>query len=193
MKDYRTIEEMIEMMPEPNRGICAKILADNRALFQAVQGSSHNHQAWPGGYFDHVQETMNIAVMLYEALNPLRPLPFALPDALLVNFFHDIEKPWKYEFNGNGELCYREELKDKEAQRLFREKKLHTYGVKLTEDQENALRYVEGEFDDYLNTRRVMGPLAAFCHMCDVASARIWFDHPRQHHDPLHGAERMRD
>lgn len=190
---YYTIEEMIEMLPEPNRGICSQILADNRELFQAVQGSSNNHQAWPGGYFDHVQETMNIAVMLYNSLNPLRPLPFTVADALLVNFFHDIEKPWKYELCDGGKLCYREELKDKEAQRIFRMQKMHAYGIRLTEDQDNAMRYVEGEFDDYTNERRVMGPLAAFCHMCDVASARIWFDHPRAQHDPLHGAERMRD
>ena len=39
---YHTIEEMIGMLPEPNRGICSKILADNRELFQAVQGSSNN-------------------------------------------------------------------------------------------------------------------------------------------------------
>lgn len=188
-----TIEEMIEMLPEPNRGICSRILEDNRSLFQTVQGSSHNRQAWPGGYFDHVQETMNIAILLYGALNPLRPLPFALPDALLVNFFHDIEKPWKYQVGDDGELYYREELTDKDAQRIFRTQKIHHYGIRLTEEQENAMRYIEGEFDDYTNEQRVMGPLAAFCHMCDVASARIWFDHPRQQHDPLHGAERMRD
>lgn len=190
---YYTLEEMIEMLPEPNRGICAQILADNRELFQLVQGSSNNHQAWPGGYFDHVQETMNIAVMLYGALNPLRPLPFALTDALLINFFHDIEKPWKYEVGEDGKLYYREELKNKEAQHIFRTAKLEEYGLRLTEEQNNAMRYVEGEFNDYTNERRVMGPLAAFCHMCDVASARIWFDHPRAQHDPLHGAERIQD
>ena len=184
---------MIEMLPEPNRGICSMILADNRELFQAVQGSSNNHQAWPGGYFDHVQETMNIAVMLYNALNPLRPMPFTVADALLVNFFHDIEKPWKYEFCEDGKLCYRKELKDKEAQRIFRAKKMAEYGIQLTAEQENALRYVEGEFDDYTNERRVMGPLAAFCHMCDVASARIWFDYPVHGQDSWPGAKRIRN
>ena len=190
---YHTIEEMIEMLSEPNRGTCKTILADNRELLQAVHGSSNNHQVWQGGYFDHVQETMNIVVMLYNALNPLRPFPFTLADALLVNFFHDIEKPWKYELGEDGKLYYREELKDKEAQRIFRMQKMHEYGIRLTEEQDNAMWYVEGEFADYTNERRVMGPLAAFCHMCDVASARIWFDHPRQQHGPLHGAERMQD
>jgi hypothetical protein len=186
---HHTIEEMIEMLPEPNRGICSRILADNKELFQTVQGSSHNHQAWPGGYFDHIQETMNIAILLYGSMSQLRALPFELSDALLVNFFHDIEKPWKYEIGEDGKLYYREDLRDKDAQLIFRTKKLHEYGIKLTDEQENAMRYVEGEFDDYSNEKRMMGPLAAFCHMCDVASARIWFDQPRQENDLRNNTE----
>ena len=60
---YRTIEELLDLIDEPNGSICKKILFDNRKLFQTVQGSTNNHQNWPGGYFDHVQEIMNIAVL----------------------------------------------------------------------------------------------------------------------------------
>jgi hypothetical protein len=35
-----------------------------------------------------------------------------------------------------------------------------------------------------------MSPLAAFCHMCDVASARLWHDHPWPRDDPWAGAAR---
>jgi hypothetical protein len=59
---------------------------------------------------------------------------------------------------------------------IFRLNKLAEYKIVLTDDQSNALRYVEGEGNDYSNAKRVMGPLAAFCHLCDVTSARIWFD-----------------
>jgi len=52
-------------------------------------------------------------------------------------------------------------------------------GLHLTEDQWNGLTYVEGEGDAYSPLRRVMGPLATFCHLCDVTSARIWPDEPR--------------
>jgi len=37
---YYTIEEMIGMIEKPDRSACFKILADNRILFQTVQGSS---------------------------------------------------------------------------------------------------------------------------------------------------------
>ena len=35
---------------------------------------------------------MNIAVVLYERLNSIRPLPFSLSDLLLVVYLHDVEK-----------------------------------------------------------------------------------------------------
>jgi len=36
-----------------------------------------------------------------------------------------------------------------------------------------------------------MGPLAAMAHLCDVTSARIWFDCPAAAHDPWEGAARF--
>jgi hypothetical protein len=190
---YRRIEEMIEMIDEPNRSACATILADNRDLFQKVQGASHNHQAWPGGYFDHVQEVMNIALVLYHELSALRLLPFSVSDALLVLFLHDIEKPWKYEIDNDGKLKYKEALKTKADCHIFRNQKLREYGIVLTAEQENGMKYVEGEHNDYTNLRRVMGPLAAFCHLCDVTSARIWHNHPLAQDDLWNGAGRLRD
>lgn len=190
---YFSIEELIDMIDSPHREACKRILQDNRLLFQRVQGSKHNHQAWAGGYFDHVQEIMNIARELYYVMNALRPLPFSLSDALLVVFLHDIEKPWKYALNVDGRLDEIEVLRSKEAQHQFRAKKLKEYGIVLTPDQQNGLRYVEGELSDYSGWERKMGPLAALCHLADVASARIWFDHPLVQGDPWQGAGRVRD
>lgn len=189
---YYSIDEMIEMIDEPHRSSCRRILAENLALFRTVQGSKHNHQAWLGGYFDHVQEIMNIAIVQYAWANALRPLPFSLSDALLIVFLHDIEKPWKYELVG-GRLQEIEALRTKPAQRAFRLRKLSEYGVVLSDDQVNALAYVEGESLDYSGYRRVMGPLAAFCHCADVMSARVWFDHPAERDDPWIGAVRTRN
>jgi len=190
---YFSVEKLIDMISEPNRSICARILIDNKQLFQKVQGASHNHQAWPGGYFDHVQEVMNIAVVLYQQMNALRPLPFTLSDALLVMFLHDIEKPWKYEIGADGKMKYKDSMKTKTEFREFRNKKLAEYGIALTAEQENGMKYVEGEHNDYTNLRRVMGELAAFCHLCDVTSARIWHNYPLTKNDPWEGACRIRN
>lgn len=191
--NYHTIEQMLGMIDEPNRSACLRILADNKKLFQTVQGSTNNHQNWPGGYFDHVQEIMNIAVVLYEQLSSIRPLPFSLSDLLLVVYLHDVEKPWKYELHDDGQLHHKATMQNKEDHQRFRMAKLTKYGVVFTPEQENGMKYAEGELNDYSNRRRIMGPLACVAHMCDVASARLWFDHPMQENDPWLGARRIRD
>jgi 23S rRNA maturation-related 3'-5' exoribonuclease YhaM len=190
---YLTIEQRLDILPEPNRSACLAILADHRALFQTVQGSTNNHQNWVGGYFDHVQEVMNIAAVEYERLDSLRPLSFELSDLLLVLYLHDIEKPWKYELHADGQLHHKPAFASKEDQQHFRLRKLAEYGILLTPEQENGIRYAEGELTDYSSRRRVMGPLAALAHVCDVLSARCWHDHPLIQDDPWVGAGRIRD
>src|SRR5688572_7447394 len=189
---YRPIEDLVALIDGPNGAACRRILDENRRLFETVQGSTNNHQAWPGGYVDHVTEVLNEAVVLYAAKSACRPLAFSLSDALLVLFLHDVEKPWKYELGPDGQLNHRDGLQTKADAHAFRAVKLAEYGIVLTDDQQNGMKYVEGEFDDYSNRRRAMGPLAAFCHMCDVSSARIGFDHPAAVDDPWTGAARRR-
>lgn len=164
---YRTLEELLDMIPEV-AGKFRHLTELN--LFTQARGSSHNHQAWKGGYLDHVVETMNIACWLYET-SP-RTLPFTLDSALIVLFLHDIEKPFKEVIGG---------WKTKEDRRTFRETVIQQNQIPLTDNQKNALEYVEGEHD-YSNTERKMGPLAAFCHTCDILSARLWFDRGMERH-----------
>jgi 23S rRNA maturation-related 3'-5' exoribonuclease YhaM len=187
---YESVESLVACIDEPNRSGCSRMLSEHRALFATVQGSTHNHQAWPGGYLDHVVEVMNIANVLYEQFSALRPLPFSRSDLLLVVFLHDIEKPWKYELGDDGQLHHKAALQGKAAHQQFRMEMLARYGIALTAEHENGLRYAEGELTDYTNQQRRMGPLAAMAHMCDVASARLWFDHPAAVDDPWTGAHR---
>ena len=188
---YESVESLVHRIDNPNGAACAKILADHRTLFATVQGSTNNHQAWRGGYLDHVSEVMNIAVVLYEQLSAKRPLPFSLSDLLLVVFLHDIEKPWKYELGADGQLHHKAEMQGKAAHQKFRMEMLGKYGITLTAEHENGLKYAEGELNDYTNKQRMMGPLAAMAHMCDVASARLWFDFPAASADPWTGAARV--
>jgi 23S rRNA maturation-related 3'-5' exoribonuclease YhaM len=188
---YASVEQLVHLIDDPNGAACARILADHRELLATVQGSTHNHQAWRGGYLDHISEVMNIAVVLYEQLSARRPLPFSMSDILLVMFLHDIEKPWKYELGADGQLRHKAGMQGKEAHHRFRMELLAKYGVVLTAEHENGLKYAEGELADYTNQRRMMGPLAALAHMCDVASARLWFDFPAASGDPWPGAARV--
>ena len=209
--DYVDIDAMLGMCEDAGP-LLRTILRDHEALFAKAAGSSSNHQAWEGGYLDHVAETMNIARWLY-GCSP-RNFPFRLSDALVVMFLHDIEKPFKDTARRKRQVwCCREcGLRDcddpavaehqaldnwaneggappddvwqpwtKEDRRLFREGLIDRYGVRLTPEQQNALRYVEGVPDkEYTPGERTMGELAGFCHCCDVLSARTWHDRGRE-------------
>jgi len=177
---------MVIMIKKPGRTACQKVLSQEYSRFKTAPGASHNHHVWKGGYLDHVQESMNIGIVLYHLFKDIRPLPFSLSDALLILFLHDIEKPWRYAKNNKEKKL----LRTKEQRRIFQNQKLAEYGFKLTKEQQNAMRYVEGELEDYSPLKRVMNPLAAFCHLADITSARIWFDHPLTKNDPWRGSKR---
>jgi hypothetical protein len=177
MKYYK-LEEMLQMLNDPNRDRCIRLYKDNIERFNKAQGSSHNHQAWEGGYVDHITEVMNISILLYSAYS-IRKLNFSLGDALLVMFLHDLEKSWKDRVK---------ELTDdwwgsapiKIVNEIVREEVIKKYEIALTEQQRNALKYVEGENNDYTSVRRKMNELAAFCHIADITSARLWHDQPNE-------------
>ncbi len=75
---YASVESLLNRIDNPNGATCRRILAHHRELFATVQGSTNNHQAWRGGYLDHVSEVMNIGVLLSEQLSAERALPFSL-------------------------------------------------------------------------------------------------------------------
>jgi hypothetical protein len=189
---YYTLEQMLEMIDEPNRTACQNILNDNLELFKTVQGSAYNHHTWIGGYYDHIMDVMNIAIVLYERLNSLRPLPFSLSDLLLVLYLHDIEKPWRYDLI-DGKLYNKESMQDREMQNNFRIQKLQEYGIQLNPEHENGIKYTEGEGKDYSMNGRVMNELACLAHMSDVCSARLWFDYPDETNDTWDGAKRVNE
>lgn len=191
--EYLTLDALIELIDEPNRSACKRILAEHRVLFETARGSTHNHQTWEGGYIDHVTDGMNFGRHLYPFMESFgRPLPFSLSDALLVFFLHDLEKPWRILVNAAGEASNRQGLSTKEEFKAFREAKLVEYGISLTTEQLNGLTYVEGEYKDYSSLRRVMNELAAFCHMMDNWCARGWYDYPKAEEDEWVGARRFR-
>lgn len=191
---YFSIEELISFIAEPNRTACFKILNENRALFEKVRGSTHNHQTWDGGFIDHCTDTMNYAYHLYDFNASFgRPLPFTKSDGILIMFLHDLEKPWRIEVMQDGTVRNRPGLDTKEAFKKFREDKLVEYGLSLNAYQLNGLTYVEGEIKDYSSKHRVMNELAAFCHQCDNWSARAWYDYPKPaREDEWVGADRVR-
>jgi hypothetical protein len=167
----------IAIKPEVNNIISHLLLVDDDNRFKSIEllnlflenypeapGSIHNHQAYAGGYFVHVSDILTYAIRLYTTLSKDNKLKFKLSDAILVLFLHDIEKPVKY--------CDNTEESDSE----IRTRLIKQFGFKLNSEHYNALKYIHGEGEDYRKDKRVMSPLCAFCHCCDIISARIFFD-----------------
>lgn len=176
---YYPLRTMLEMIPEPNRSACLRLYDEEHERFLRARGSTHNHQAWPGGYHDHVEDAMNYAILFYRAeLQTGRAMPYALEDALLAIYLHDLEKPWRFE-QADGAWRTTGLMKTKADRAEFRWKKIAACGIILSEQVENAVRYAEGEGDDYRSDARVSNELAGFVHEMDNHSARVRHDHPK--------------
>ncbi|HVI69006.1 MAG TPA: hypothetical protein VM581_00955 [Magnetospirillaceae bacterium] len=199
-----TLNELLAMIDEPNQSICRRLISDHPLRFNAAAGSSRIHQAWQGGYHDHVVEAMNLVVVDYRAWEPLgrfELLPpeqrFALSDALVVLFWHDIEKSWRSRLDESGNIIFKPDgsvamdasLATKEQRAEYAARIIVQYGVVLSLAMRNALKYVEGIRDsDYTPNEPLMWPLAVLCHRADLASARAFREYPLAQNDPWGGA-----
>ena len=163
------LARQIDTLAAPRRARVRAWFDAHATEVAAAQGSGHNHQAWPGGFLDHTLQLLASVDLLLDTLPGVHPLPadVTADSAKTVLLFHDVEKVFKY---GGGLL-----MDFGKTTYLFwhlpRE-----WGITFTAAEVNALNYVHGEGDHYRKDRRVMGPLAAFVHSCDVLSARVWHD-----------------
>ncbi len=169
----KTFRSLVKLLQENQKCVIEKVLIDYKEQFETIPGSITKHQAWVGGYKNHVEEVMNIACLLYRNMNKARQLPFSLSDALFTLFCHDLDKLIAYQKKGEVYVRVLDHHSAAEAALTLIEQ---TYSYTLSFDEKNALHYVHGEGKDYHPTERIMGPLATFIHCCDVISARIWFD-----------------
>jgi hypothetical protein len=158
----------LENLNDDRREAILQFHADHFDLIERSRGSQTKHQAWEGGYVDHLGEIFRIAEANYSALNGIRPLPFSLDAALIVLYFHDIEKIWKYTVGLSTDFD-----KDRYYDVTLKE----VYGIAFTPEERNGLHYIHGESEsEYDPHVRKAGPLAAFCHAADILSARMGFD-----------------
>ena len=153
-------------------------------LILTAPGSRRAHQAFPGGYREHMRQTMMIASHLYEltqmtgAFNHLPPEErFDESDALLVMFLHDIEKPFLFEMKPDDTVGFRTQM-TKPERTQFRDDFIVHHGFQLDDRHQNALDHVEGVRDHlYVPGQRADKPLAALCHAADNLSARLFYDY----------------
>jgi len=165
-----TIEEYLHQLGPRGEGL-RLYHKQNIAAFDRAQGSGHNHQAWPGGYRDHLTQCLQIAGSLYDLLcSRYGHLPFGFDSVVVAVYLHDWEKQEKY---GNPDGGKGSEI-DKH---VFLNCTLPgQFGFELTEEELEAVRFAHGEGGEYRKDGRAMGRLAGFVHSVDVLSARVLHD-----------------
>ena len=163
-EQHNIITHLLKIEDDNNLFGCIEMLHFFIQNFPEAPGSSGNHQAYSGGYYKHISDIMDNCDFMYRNLSKKDKLDFLISDAILVLFLHDIEKPIKYSHN------------NEDSDNSIREHLIVKFNIKLTDEHKLALRYIHGEGDDYKKDKKVMSPLGAFCHCCDVISARIFFN-----------------
>lgn len=162
---------------EPDQARVSKgIYKDYSGLLEKIPGSHAKHQAWVGGYISHIEETMNIGLMLHENLSARRPVDATVSDVLFCAYLHDFDKLLRYTMQPDGTWV------GKPADKMLYLDQMVTalkekYAYELTPEQYNALKYAHGELEaDRRPDKRVIWPLGTIVHCADIISARVWYD-----------------
>ena len=186
-----TLKDFLEKMEDPRKEALIGIYKEYTELFHFAAGSSHNHQAWEGGYADHIAECLRANTVVYDALETIRPLPFTKDQAIICLFLHDIEKPFKYgtekhhldvaKYQEIAEELQKNYLKMEESWQKWEGAKwkiiidlMKKFDFDLSAEEINALTYTHGEGSYHKKDERVSCELAAHVHHCDNISARIF-------------------
>lgn len=165
----RPFVSYIHSVAPPRSSGLMRCIGDHTDLFRAAAGSSHNHQAWPGGLLDHLAHGAYLGSQLYWGVDAgFGPPPFPFESFVVAWLFHDWEKLHTYG-HSDGPKPF-----DKTA--FLTETLPAKYKVTLTADELHAIEFAHGEGDRYRKDARVMSRLAALVHAVDTLSARLLFD-----------------
>lgn len=174
---FLDLHDIVKLVNMPNRDAIIDAYVENAARIAQTPGSKKKHQAWDGGYLDHVVYATNYGIALH---NVHRMLGFEPDhdegDIALMLLLHDFGKIARYKKADNG-WDYVDD--PDRAEHEFFDKAIERYGFALTEIQENALEFVHGEGSKYTPQGRLMLPLATVCHTADVWNARYCPAHPK--------------
>lgn len=165
LEKMQVLSQYIGHIDKTNQEIITQLILDNFDRVLMAPGALESHQAWPGGFLDHILDMITIGETIYKTQEDL---PFTFGDLVLVILLHDIEKPFRYvEPAMPFEGATNQEIYD------FLGK---TYHFVLDEMHLNALKYAHGENEHYIPHKRVMKELGGYLHACDVISARSHYN-----------------
>lgn len=152
-------------------------------ILHSAPASSGNHQTWEGGLADHLTAVCYFAWYDYQLHSPLLA-DYDFYSVLVAIMCHDAEKFVLYGPEDDPRCKRYHEMRQRgmskeEVKWYLLEKWQGYFGLKISPEVYNAIKYTHGEGDDYQSDRRVMSPLAAAVGNADRTSARIFFDYGR--------------
>ena len=173
------MHQIVQLVEMPNRDPIIDAYVQNAKKIARTPGARKKHQAWEGGYLDHVVYSTNYGIKLHN-LN----LEFGFKpdhnegDIALVMLLHDFGKIVRYK---RVEDCWDYVKNPDKAEHDFLDKSIKDYGFQLNDIQKNALEFVHGEGSKYTPNGRLMLSLATICHQADVWNARYSPNNPLPH------------
>lgn len=180
---YWLSDALIDGTDERNQPAIRAIYHRYWPEISVAPGSSHNHQAWPGGYLEHIRQVNQFVAHIYSIcidLGIFASLPeeerFSLEEVLTVTSLHDIEKPFKTILGPDGKPIINPNLLTKQQRDDFKWVFFENHGIELNPNQQNAMQYVEGLGNDYESNRRVISPMGVLAHTADLMSARASYN-----------------
>jgi len=189
VRAFLDLHQIVQKVEMPNRDAIIEVYVQNAERIAQTPGARKKHQAWEGGYLDHVVYATNYGIRLHNLNKELGFKPdHNEGDISLVMLLHDFGKIARYKRGKNG-WDYVE--KPDQAEHDFFNLAIDSNGFQLTNIQRNALEFVHGEGSKYTPQGRLMVPLATVCHQADVWNARYCPDNPLPNNkDPWRGAYR---
>jgi hypothetical protein len=186
---FLDLHQIVKLVENSNRDSIIDAYVQNAERIAKTPGARKKHQAWEGGYLDHVVYATNFGVRLHNLNLDLGFQPdHSEGDIALVMLLHDFGKIARYRKVENGWDYV--ENPDQTEKNFFRSA-IDGHGFQLTDIQKNALEFVHGEGSKYTPKGRLMLPLATLCHQADVWNARYCSDNPLPNgQDPWQGAYR---
>ncbi len=180
--------EIVSLVEAPNKDPVIDAYIQNAERIAVTPGSKTKHQAWKGGYLDHVVYATNYALALHKLDKEIGFNPdHTKGDIALVMLLHDFGKIVRYKkVNDGWEYVENPDVTERE----FFESVIQEHNFKLTKEQKNALEFIHGEGTKHTPEGRVMRPLAVVCHNADIWSARAHPDNPLLVKDPWRGVRR---
>ena len=181
-----TLDYLLENLRDPRR---SQILAFHHHPFirnkisYVSRGAETKHQAWVGGYADHLRDIAFYLEVMYKALAGFDlPFIFDLESSIICGYFHDFDKIVRDTKKGLKEGIFTAEEVDEHVAALlvgnkntwFSEMLPKYFGIAFSETELNALKFAHGELEaEQASDIALMTQLAAFTHIGDNNSARF--------------------